>query len=364
MMELYQKKCSGTIQTGIRQGLVSGTSFGISLFLVFSVNAGSFYAAARLVESGKTSISDVFRVFFTLTLAAVAMTQSGFMAPGASKAKSAVASIYAILEQKSNIDPSDESGMMLQEVRGEIEFHHVTFKYPTRPDVLVFRDLSLTINAGETIALAGESGSGKSTVISLLQRFYDPDSGQITLDGTEIKNLQLKWFRKQMGLVSQEPILFNDTIRANIAYGKGGDATEAEIIAAAELANAHKFISSLQQGYDTVVGERGIQLSGGQKQRVAIARAIVKSPKILLLDEATSALDAESERVVQDALDRVRVDKTTIVVAHRLSTIKDADSIAVVEHGVIAEQGKHDTLINKGGIYASLVGLHTTHASS
>ncbi|XP_022639723.1 ABC transporter B family member 11 [Vigna radiata var. radiata] len=364
MMKLYQKKCSGTIQTSIRQGLVSGTSFGISLFLVFSVNAAGFYAAARLVESGKTSISDVFRVFFTLKLAAIAMTQSGFMAPGASKAKSALASIYAILEQKSNIDPSDESGMMLQEVRGEIEFHHVTFRYPTRPDVLVFRDLSLTINAGETIALAGESGSGKSTVISLLQRFYDPDSGQITLDGTEIKNLQLKWFRKQMGLVSQEPILFNDTIRANIAYGKGGDATEAEIIAAAELANAHKFISSLQQGYDTVVGERGIQLSGGQKQRVAIARAIVKSPKILLLDEATSALDAESERVVQDALDRVRVDKTTIVVAHRLSTIKDADSIAVVEHGVIAEQGKHDTLINKGGIYASLVGLHTTHASS
>nr|AFK47434.1 unknown [Lotus japonicus] len=152
-----------------------------------------------------------------------------------------------------------------------------------------------------------------------------------------------------MGLVSQEPVLFNDTIRANIAYGKGGDAaTEAEIIAAAELANAHKFISSLQQGYDTVVGERGIQLSGGQKQRVAIARAIVKSPKILLLDEATSALDAESEKVVQDALDRVRVDRTTIVVAHRLSTIKGADSIAVVKNGIIVEKGKHETLLNKG----------------
>nr|KYP57752.1 ABC transporter B family member 4 [Cajanus cajan] len=364
VMELYQKKCLGPIQTGIRQGLVSGTGFGLSIFFLFSVYACSFYAGARLVEHDKTSISDVFRVFFALTMAAVAMSQSGFMTPAASKAKSSAASVFDILDQKSVIDPSDESGMTLPEVKGDIEFHHVAFKYPTRPNAPVFRDLSLTIHAGKTVALVGESGSGKSTVISLLQRFYEPDSGQITLDGAEIQKLQLKWFRQQMGLVSQEPVLFNDTIRANIAYGKGGDATEAEIIAAAELANAHKFISSLQQGYDTVVGERGIQLSGGQKQRVAIARAIVKSPKILLLDEATSALDAESEKVVQDALDRVRVDRTTIVVAHRLSTIKDADSIAVVKNGVIAEKGKHETLLNKGGTYASLVALHISASSS
>ncbi|XP_020228104.2 ABC transporter B family member 4-like [Cajanus cajan] len=364
VMELYQKKCVGPIKTGIRQGLVSGAGFGLSLFFLFSVYACSFYAGARLVEQGKSSFSDVFRVFYALMMAAIAMSQSGFMTPAASKAKSSVASIFTILDQKSRIDPKDESGMTLPEVKGEIEFHQVTFKYPTRPKVLVFKDLSLTIHAGETVALVGESGSGKSTVISLLQRFYDPDSGQITLDGTEIQKLQLKWFRQQMGLVSQEPVLFNDTIRANIAYGKGGDATEAEIIAAAELANAHKFISSLQHGYDTLVGERGIQLSGGQKQRVAIARAIVKSPKILLLDEATSALDAESERVVQDALDRVRVDRTTIVVAHRLSTIKDADLIAVVKNGVIEEKGKHDTLLNKGGPYASLVALHISASSS
>ncbi|KAK9287886.1 hypothetical protein L1049_016328 [Liquidambar formosana] len=167
-----------------------------------------------------------------------------------------------------------------------------------------------------------------------------------------------------MGLVSQEPLLFNNTIRANIAYGKEGDATEAEVVAAAELANAHNFISGLQQGYDTTVGERGIQLSGGQKQRVAIARAIVKVPKILLLDEATSALDAESERVVQDALDRVMVDRTAVVVAHRLSTIMDADLIAVVKDGVIAEKGKHETLVNiKDGIYASLVALHASASS-
>ncbi|XP_045813310.1 ABC transporter B family member 21-like isoform X3 [Trifolium pratense] len=364
VMELYQKKCVVPVQTGKRQGLVSGIGFASSIFFLFCVYACSFYAGAQLVEHGKTSISEVFQVFFSLNMAAVAISQSGFMAPGASKAKSSAASILAILDQKSKIDTSDESGMTLEDVKGEIEFHNVAFKYPTRPDVHIFKNLSLTIHSGQTVALVGESGSGKSTVISLLQRFYDPDSGQIKLDGTEIQKLQLKWFRQQMGLVSQEPVLFNDTIRANIAYGKGGNATEAEIIAAAELANAHKFISSLQQGYDTIVGERGTQLSGGQKQRVAIARAVVNGPRILLLDEATSALDAESEKVVQDALDRVRVDRTTIVVAHRLSTIKGANSIAVVKNGVIEEKGKHDTLLNKGGTYASLVALHTSSTAS
>jgi ATP-binding cassette, subfamily B (MDR/TAP), member 1 len=252
----------------------------------------------------------------------------------------------------------------------------------------------------QTVALVGESGSGKSTAISLLQRFYDPDVGHILLDGVDIQKFQLRWLRQQMGLVSQEPALFNDTIRANIAYGKDGQATESEIISAAELANAHKFISSAlqvsffhlmsrniicgfsmqsikhqkpllrevstwkMQGYDTVVGERGAQLSGGQKQRVAIARAIVKDPRILLLDEATSALDAESERIVQDALDRVMVNRTTVIVAHRLSTIQNADLIAVVRNGVIIEKGKHDALINiKDGAYASLVALHSAASS-
>ncbi|CAL8990951.1 unnamed protein product [Prunus brigantina] len=364
VIELYQKKCEGPIQTGIRQGLISGIGFGLSFFFLFSVYACSFYAGARLVAAGKTTFSDVFRVFCALTMTAVGVAQSGSLAPNQSKGKSSAASIFAILDRKSKIDSSDDSGTTVENVKGEIELHHVSFKYPTRPDVPIFQDLCLTIHHGKTIALVGESGSGKSTVVSLLQRFYDPDSGQITLDGVEIQKLQLKWLRQQMGLVSQEPVLFNDTIRANIAYGKEGNATEAEIIAAAELANAHKFISSLQQGYDTVVGERGIQLSGGQKQRVAIARAIMKAPKILLLDEATSALDAESERVVQDALDRIMVDRTTVVVAHRLSTIKGADKIAVVKNGVIAEKGKHETLISiEDGIYASLVALHASASS-
>ncbi|XP_058085069.1 ABC transporter B family member 21-like [Magnolia sinica] len=364
VMELYKRKCEGPLKKGIRQGLVSGIGFGVSFFLLFCVYATSFYAGARLVEDGKTTFTKVFRVFFALTMVAFAVSQSSSLAPDATKAKSSTASIFAILDRKSKIDASDDSGMTLEDVKGDIEFQHVSFKYPTRPDVQIFRDLCLAIRSGKTVALVGESGSGKSTAISLLQRFYDPDSGQIFLDGIEIRKFQLRWLRRQMGLVSQEPVLFNDTIRANIAYGKDGDATEAEIVSAAESANAHKFVSSLQQGYETLVGERGVQLSGGQKQRVAIARAIVKEPKILLLDEATSALDSESERVVQEALDRVMVNRTTVVVAHRLSTIKGADLIAVVKNGVIVEKGKHEALLKiTDGAYASLVALHMSASS-
>ncbi|CAB4303787.1 unnamed protein product [Prunus armeniaca] len=365
VMGLYRRKCEGPTEAAKRQGLISGIGFGISFFSLFCVYATCFYAGAKLVEAGKTTFSHVFQVFYALTMAAMGISQSSSFAVDFSKAKNAAASIFAIIDRKSKIDSSDESGVKLDSVKGEIELHRVIFKYPSRPDIQIFRDLSLTIHCGNTVALVGESGSGKSSVVALLQRFYDPDSGHITLDGIELGKFQLKWLRQQMGLVSQEPALFNDTIRANIAYGKEGDATEAEIIAASELANAYRFISSLGQGFDTVVGERGVQLSGGQKQRIAIARAIIKSPKILLLDEATSALDAESERVVQDALDGVMVNRTTVVVAHRLSTIKNADVIAVVKNGVIVERGKHDTLMNiSDGSYASLVALHMSASTA
>ncbi|BFG25063.1 hypothetical protein CerSpe_113370 [Prunus speciosa] len=365
VMDLYRRKCVGPTEAAKRQGLISGIGFGISFFSLFCVYATCFYAGAKLVEAGKTTFPHVFQVFYALTMAAMGISQSSSFAVDSSKAKNAAASIFAIIDRKSKVDSSDESGVKLDSVKGEIELHHVIFKYPSRPDIQIFRDLSLTIHCGNTVALVGESGSGKSSVIALLQRFYDPDSGHITLDGIELGKFQLKWLRQQMGLVSQEPALFNDTIRANIAYGKEGDATEAEIIAASELANAYKFISSLGQGFDTIVGERGVQLSGGQKQRIAIARAIIKSPKILLLDEATSALDAESERVVQDALDGVMVNRTTVVVAHRLSTIKNADVISVVKNGVIVERGKHDTLMNiSNGSYASLVALHMSASTA
>ncbi|XP_010271028.1 PREDICTED: ABC transporter B family member 21-like [Nelumbo nucifera] len=361
VMKLYKKKCEGPLRAGMRQGVISGVGFGLSSFFLYTVYATIFYAGARLVEDGKTTFSKVFHVFFALTMAATRISQSSSFINDAIKAKTSTASIFSILDRKSKIDPGDGSGMTLENVKGEIEFRHVCFRYPRRPDIQIFRDLCLTIHSGQTVALVGESGCGKSTIISLLQRFYEPNSGLITLDGIEIQKFQLKWLRQQMGLVSQEPVLFNDTIRANIAYGKEGNASEAEILAAAELANAHEFICGLQQGYDTIVGEKGAQLSGGQKQRVGIARAMVKGSKILLLDEATSALDVESERVVQEALDRVMVGRTAVMVAHRLSTIKGADLIAVVENGVIVERGKHENLINiQDGVYASLVALQTS----
>ncbi|KAF7123906.1 hypothetical protein RHSIM_Rhsim12G0140800 [Rhododendron simsii] len=249
VMDLYKRKCEGPMKTGMRQGLFSGIGFGVASATLFLVYACNFYAGSKLVEAGKTEFYDVFRVFLSLTMAALAISQSSGLASDATKAKVATASIFAILDRKSKIDPSDESGITLESVKGEIELCHISFKYPTRPDVQIFRDLNLNIPSGKTVALVGESGSGKSTVIALLQRFYDPESGHITLDGVEIQRLQLKWLRQQMGLVSQEPVLFNETIRANIAYGKEGNATEAEILSASELANAHNFISGLQQHF-------------------------------------------------------------------------------------------------------------------
>ncbi|CAA0808893.1 ABC transporter B family member 11 [Striga hermonthica] len=357
----YNKKCTGPATNGTKQGLIGGIGFGLAICLLYSVYATIFYAGGRLFRDGKATSSDVFRVFYALAMVAFAISSTSSFAPDSSKAKDAAASVFAILDRKSKIDPSDDSGMTLECVVGEIEFDRVNFSYPTRPSIRILRDLSLTVNSGKVVALVGESGSGKSTVISLLERFYDPDSGRIMLDGIEINKFPVKWLRQQMGLVSQEPILFNDTIQANIASGKGENTTESEIIAAAKLANAHQFISGLQQGYETMVGERGVQLSGGQKQRVAIARAIVKSPKILLLDEATSALDVESEKIVEDALDKVMLNRTTIIIAHRLSTIRGADVIAVLKNGSIVEKGNHNDLIGiKDGLYSSLVNLHTT----
>ncbi|XXG77264.1 hypothetical protein AAC387_Pa08g1450 [Persea americana] len=358
VVDLYKKICEAATKNGVWQGIISGVGFGISNFVLYCTYALIFYVGAHFVEEGKATFSQVFQVFFSLAMAAFGVAQTSARAPDATNAKVSVASIFSILDRKSKIDASIDEGISLLSVEGEIEFHHVSFKYPTRPDVQIFTDLCLHIQSGMTVALVGESGSGKSTVIALLERFYNPDSGQIFLDGIEIQKFKLQWLRQQMGLVSQEPILFNDTIRANIAYGKHGEVPEEEIITASETANAHCFISSLPHGYDTSVGERGVQLSGGQKQRIAIARAIMKQPKIILLDEATSALDAESEHVVQEALDRMMVNRSTIVVAHRLSTIKGADLIAVVKNGVIAEKGTHEMLMKMtDGLYASLASL-------
>ncbi|VFQ60302.1 unnamed protein product [Cuscuta campestris] len=359
VMAMYERKCEGPVRHGVRVGIVSGSCLGVGAFLLYLSYAVCFLIGAVLIKHEFATFSNLFMVFFALTMSATGVSQATGLAPDLNKAKDSAASIFDILDRKPQVDSSNELGETLPSVRGDIELRHVSFKYPTRPDMQIFKNLCLTMPAGKTCALVGESGSGKSTVISLVERFYDPESGEILLDGVCIKNLKLSWLRQQMGLVSQEPILFNESIWDNIAYGKRGEASEEEIIRAARSSNAHGFISSLPYGYDTPVGERGAQLSGGQKQRIAIARAVLKDPRVLLLDEATSALDTESEHVVQEALDRVMVNRTTVVVAHRLVTIKGADMIAVVKNGMIAEKGRHEELMNiVDGVYASLVSLH------
>ena len=239
---------------------------------------------------------------------------------------------------------------------GEITFSDVTFAYPSRADEAALSNVNLNIQPGETIALVGLSGAGKSTFIQLLQRFYDPDEGKIFLDGIDIKTMNRLDFRKSIALVPQDPVIFASNVMENIRFGKP-HASDEEIYQAARSAAAHEFISELPQGYDTYVGERGVMLSGGQKQRVAIARAILRNAPVLLLDEATSALDAENERSVQKAFDHLSKGRTTIVVAHRLATVKKADRIIVLDKGKIMAQGNHDTLISEKGLYARLASL-------
>ena len=273
------------------------------------------------------------------------------------RARTAAYPIFQMIERSSVNKSSSKTGRTLPAVDGHIQFRNVHFSYPSRPDVVILNRFSLDFPAGKIVALVGGSGSGKSTVVSLIERFYEPLSGSILLDGHDIRELDVKWLRRQVGLVNQEPALFATSIRENILYGKE-DATMEEIDHAARLSEAITFINHLPGRYETQVGERGIQLSGGQKQRIAISRAILKNPSVLLLDEATSALDAESEKSVQEALDRVMVGRTTVVIAHRLSTIRNADTIAVVDGGRIVETGTHEQLMaNPRGAYSSLIQL-------
>lgn len=281
-----------------------------------------------------------------------------------SKAQGAAAKLYQTIDRVPSIDSSSADGLRLDHVKGVISFENVKFHYPSRPNVPILKGYTATFEAGQTVALVGASGSGKSTIVALTERFYDPIEGTVLLDGHDIKTLNVKWLRQQIGLVSQEPTLFATSVRGNVEHGLIGskwenapDAERFELVKKACIdANAHDFIMKLPDGYDTNVGERGMLLSGGQKQRVAIARAIVSDPKILLLDEATSALDTQSEGIVQDALDKAAQGRTTITIAHRLSTIKDADMILVMGGGEILEAGNHNSLLaDTNGAYSQLV---------
>ncbi|KAL6987362.1 Multidrug resistance protein 1 [Sarracenia purpurea var. burkii] len=354
---------SNNLQTPLKRcfwkGQIAGSGYGIAQFSLYASYALGLWYASWLVKHGISDFSNTIRVFMVLMVSANGAAETLTLAPDFIKGGRAMRSVFDLLDRKSEIDPDDpDSAPVPDRLRGEVEFKHVDFSYLSRPNMPIFRDLCLRARAGKTLALVGPSGCGKSSVIALIERFYDPSSGRVLIDGKEIRKYNLKSLRQHIALVPQEPCLFATTIYENITFGRES-ATEAEVIEAATLANAHKFVSSLPDGYKTFVGERGVQLSGGQKQRIAIARAFIKKAEIMLLDEATSALDTESERWVQEALERACSGKTTIVVAHRLSTIRNAHVIAVIDDGKVVEQGSHSHLLKHfaDGIYARMIQL-------
>ncbi|KAF9626088.1 hypothetical protein IFM89_030756 [Coptis chinensis] len=341
----------------LRRSQSAGLLFGLSQLALYASEALILWYGVHLVSRGVSTFSKVIKVFVVLVITANSVAETVSLAPEIIRGGEAVSSVFSILDRSTKIDPDDAEAQPVESIRGEIELHHVDFSYPARPDLTVFKDFNLRIRAGKSQALVGASGSGKSSVIALIERFYDPTAGKVLIDGKDIRRLNLKSLRLKIGLVQQEPALFATSIFENIAYGKEG-ATEAEVIEAARAANVHGFVSSLPDGYKTPVGERGVQLSGGQKQRIAIARAVLKDPTILLLDEATSALDAESECVLQEALERLMRGRTTVLVAHRLSTIRGVDNIGVVQDGRIIEQGSHAELLSRpDGAYCRLLQL-------
>ncbi|CAH3192004.1 unnamed protein product, partial [Porites evermanni] len=298
----------------------------------------------------------IVRVVLAILVGGLVLGQISAFAPDYVKAKVAAARLFKIFDRESLIDSSSEDGLKPSSITGTVQLRGVRFRYPTRQDVKVLRGLSLSVQKGQKLALVGSSGCGKSTVISLLERFYDALEGEVAIDGNDVRSLNIQWLRSHIGIVSQEPVLFGCSIADNIAYGDNSrEVGRDEIIKAAEAANIHSFINSLPKGYDTLVGDKGTLISGGQKQRIAIARALVRNPQILLLDEATSALDTESEKVVQQALDAASEGRTAIIIAHRLSTVQNADVIAVIHHGRVMEQGTHQELLGRKGIYHGLV---------
>ncbi|XP_068092086.1 ATP-dependent translocase ABCB1-like isoform X2 [Hyperolius riggenbachi] len=359
-MDKYNANLIEARNVGIKKAVTLNVSMGINQFVIFGSYALAFWYGTRLTveEPENYSIGKVLIVFFSVLIGAFTLGEVSPNLESISSARGAAVEIYRIINQPRPIDSSSSVGHKPDKLTGHIEFRNIFFSYPSRPDIQILTGLNLKVPAGKTMALVGMSGCGKSTTIQLLQRFYDPTEGEVMVDGQDIRTLNVKWLRDNIGVVSQEPVLFGTTIGENIRFGRDG-VTEQDIEQAAREANAYDFISKLPERFNTMVGERGAQLSGGQKQRIAIARALVRNPRILLLDEATSALDMQSEAIVQAALDKARAGRTTIVIAHRLSTIRNADIIAGFHGGIVVEQGSHDELMNKKGIYYSLVMLQS-----
>lgn len=353
----YKKKTNEVARTAIKGGIYRGAFASFVILGIFGAIAAVIWFAVGMIhrqELAPEHLSEfiLYAVFIGGSIGGLAGVYTNLQ-----KSIGATEDLFSILDAPTEPIEEADSQEVLLNFRGEISFESVHFSYPSRADLEVLKGISLKIKAGEQVAIVGSSGAGKSTLIGLVMRFYDPNAGHVLFDGQDAKSYNLHALRNQMAVVQQDVILFGGSIYENIAYGNP-EAGEAEIIEAAKKANAHDFVSGFPEGYKTVVGERGIQLSGGQRQRIAIARAVLKNPKILVLDEATSSLDSESEKLVQQALDRLMKGRTSLVIAHRLSTVRNADTILVMDNGKIAEIGNHEDLIAKeSGIYRKLTEL-------
>ncbi|WP_439121849.1 ABC transporter transmembrane domain-containing protein [Marivita sp.] len=331
----------------------------IVIFLVFTGIVGVLWIGATDVRNGTMSAGELVQFVIYAVMVAGSVAALSEIFGELQRAAGATERLVELLHAEDTVNDPDTPLTLPEPVQGEITFEDVHFAYPSRPGVAALDGINLRIAPGETVAVVGPSGAGKTTIIQLIQRFYDPDSGAICLDGMRVDGLTRDAFRKHIALVPQDPVIFAASARENIRFGRP-DATDAEIEVAAQAAAAHEFIEALPDGYDSYLGERGVMLSGGQKQRIAIARAILRDAPVLLLDEATSALDAESERAVQRAVDELSEGRTTIIVAHRLATVKKADRIIVMEQGRIVATGAHDALVSEDGLYARLARLQFT----
>uniref|UniRef100_A0A8C8SDY8 Mitochondrial potassium channel ATP-binding subunit n=1 Tax=Pelusios castaneus TaxID=367368 RepID=A0A8C8SDY8_9SAUR len=352
---LYCSEVDRSSQMNESLGLGIAVFQGLSNVVLNGIVLGTIFVGGSLMAGEDLSAGDLMSFLVASQTVQRSMANLSILFGQAVRGLSAGARVFEFMTLEPAVSLCGGSQIPSHALLGHICFHDVSFCYPTRPSCQVLRNFSLNLPPCKTVAIVGQSGGGKSTVAALLERFYEPTQGAITLDGCDICTLDPSWLRGQIiGFISQEPVLFGTTIMENIRFGKPG-ATDAEVYAAAQLANADGFIRSFPEGYSTVVGERGVMLSGGQKQRVAIARALIKNPSVLILDEATSALDAESEKAVQEALDRAVAGRTVLVIAHRLSTIQGADLIVVLSRGCVAEAGTHAELLRRGGLYAELV---------
>jgi len=348
----YSEKVQHSFFLAKHRAYAAAAFMAAASFAAYTAAALVFWYGGRLVVRGQMSVGGltsflVYTLIVAFSLGAIADIWADFM-----RALGAAERVFELMDRTPTMAPS--GGAELPRVAGGVELDRVSFSYPTRKDVTVLDEVSLRLDPGEIVAVVGPSGAGKSTLSSLIGRLYDPDKGRVLLDGHDLRELDTTFVRRQIGTVAQEPILFSTTIAENIRYGRPGASLD-EVIAAARTANAHAFIEKFPQGYETLVGERGVQLSGGQKQRVAIARAVLKDPRILVLDEATSALDAESEGLVAEALERLMRGRTTLIIAHRLSTVKDAHRVVVLDAGRIVQSGPHAALLREEGLYRRLV---------